>query len=118
MVCYVIMALPFLSASTGENGPEADHPVPDQVQDQPGPQAVRCLQPLRPLDDHSCLVVDPFDRPARLPGLEVVEDLLLPRLERPDEAVHLWEVLQDLQPQPGQQPQGLSPIPGRVKDLL
>jgi hypothetical protein len=62
--------LPFLGASWREDRSEARHQFVDctngmnhdilgsvQVQDQPGPQAVRGLQPIGPLDDHPRLVV-------------------------------------------------------------
>src|SRR4051795_3338544 len=68
--------LPFLGAS--KEGPEACYPLLDladgvqdhvrgsvHVQDQPGPQAVRPLQPVRALQDHPGFVVQP---PRRTPG--------------------------------------------------
>ena len=70
----------------------ADVAGPVQVQDQPGPQALGRLQPEGPFDDHPGLVVYPLDRPARLPGVEVVQDLLLPVLKRMDEGRQLREV--------------------------
>ena len=121
--------LPFLSGS--KEPPEAHHQFldlvdgvqddlccPVDVQDQPGPQAVRPLQPIRPSQDHSGLVVQPFDWPTCLPGCKVIQDLLLPPLEGCDEAFQLRGVVQHVQEQSDQRSIRLVPIPGRVKDLL
>src|SRR3712207_8707713 len=52
-------------------------------------QAVGRFQAVGALDDDAGLVVDALDRPAGLPGVEVVQDLLLPGLEGADERLQL-----------------------------
>src|SRR5947209_4332923 len=72
----------------------------------------------RPVEDHPRLVVQPFNGPTRLPGLEVIQDLLLPLLERPDEPFQLLREVQHVEEEPDQSPQGFPPVPGLVKDPL
>ena len=122
-------ALPFLGANKGDsearyqlldlaNGIQHDVRRPVHVQDQPRPQTVCPFQPVAPLQDHPGFVVQPFHGRTGLPGLKVVQDLLLPRLEGPHERVQFGEVVHHVQKKTDQRPMGLVSVLGCVKDPL
>jgi hypothetical protein len=108
----IYTALPFLGASRSKQIAEARHQFVDlaegirhrvagpvQVQHQSAPETVGTFQTIRPLEDHACLVIDPFHRTTALPRLEVVQDLVLPTPERLNKRRQLGERVQQVQEQ-------------------
>src|SRR5512135_1049188 len=123
--------LPFLSARRVEKGLQPsghladllDRPAdrlrgPIQVQDQTRPQTLGRLQPVRPLGDHSRLIVDPLHCCTRLTRIKVVQDLCLPLVIGREERPEVQPQVYSLSPESPQPARRRGAVTSLVEDLL